>query len=111
MSVALSTDPTMPHERARNLQGPAGHWLSRRSHRRGRPEAEVPARPNRRTADRRDARGILAPMRSAPAISFARPDAEAVWRPDAALLADARVADFLRHLDAGDLDAVQARAV
>src|SRR4051794_24896072 len=56
-------------------------------------------------------RGILGPMRIASSISFARPDAEAAWHPDDALLADARAAEFVRRLGIPDLDAVQARAV
>ncbi len=44
-------------------------------------------------------------------LSFARADADATWRPDAALLRDARVAGFVRDLGLPDLDAVQARAV
>jgi acetyl-CoA synthetase len=50
-------------------------------------------------------------MRTVPTIAFARPDAEAVWRPDAGLLADARVAGFVRGLGLPTLDAVQERAV
>ena len=43
--------------------------------------------------------------------SFARPDADAAWRPGMALLAEARAARFVRDLGLPDLDAVQARAV
>jgi acetyl-CoA synthetase len=50
-------------------------------------------------------------MRTAPPLSFARADVDAAWRPDAALLAEARPAEFVRRLGAEDLDAVQARAV
>jgi acetyl-CoA synthetase len=50
-------------------------------------------------------------MRTVPTIAFARPDAEAVWRPDPGLLADARVAGFVRGLGLPTLDAVQERAV
>ena len=50
-------------------------------------------------------------MRAEQPISLARPDAEAAWRPDAALLAEARAAQFLRRTGLPDLDALQARAV
>jgi acetyl-CoA synthetase len=42
---------------------------------------------------------------------FARLDAEAPWRPDAALLADSRPARLLRVSGMPDLDALQSRAV
>jgi len=50
-------------------------------------------------------------MRTERPISFARHDADAAWRPDAALLADARAAQFLQRTGLPDLDALQARAV
>jgi acetyl-CoA synthetase len=42
---------------------------------------------------------------------FARPDAEAPWRPDAAGLAEHRATGLLRRLGVGDLEAAQGRAV
>jgi len=42
---------------------------------------------------------------------FARPDADAVWRPDPERLADSRLARFLATTGLPDLDALQARAV
>jgi acetyl-CoA synthetase len=50
-------------------------------------------------------------MPDAPSISFARPDSDAAWRPGPDLLADARIARFVRGLRLPDLDAVHARAV
>ena len=43
-------------------------------------------------------------------IAFARPDADAPWRPNAALLHEHRAAGLIHRLG-GDLEAVQARAV
>jgi acetyl-CoA synthetase len=42
---------------------------------------------------------------------FARPDAEAPWRPDAELLATSRLAGLLRATGQASLEALQARAV
>ena len=43
--------------------------------------------------------------------AFARPDAEAPWRPDRALLADHRAGRLIGLLGDGDLETLQARAV
>ncbi len=43
--------------------------------------------------------------------AFARPDADAPWRPGPDLLADSRLARFIARTGLGDLDALQARAV
>ena len=50
-------------------------------------------------------------MPTGPTISFARPDAEAPWRPDASLLAEARAARFIHRLGLPDIDALQARSI
>jgi acetyl-CoA synthetase len=43
-------------------------------------------------------------------LAFARPDADAPWRPDGAVLADHRAARLVERLGRGDLEALQARA-
>jgi acetyl-CoA synthetase len=43
--------------------------------------------------------------------TFARPDAEAPWRPDDDLLAESRLAGLVRASGAPDLEALQARAL
>ncbi len=43
--------------------------------------------------------------------AFARPDADAAWRPDRALLAEHRAARLIERAGAGDLETLQARAV
>ncbi len=44
-------------------------------------------------------------------LAFARPDADAPWCPDRALLADHRAARLVDRVGGGDLEALQARAV
>jgi acetyl-CoA synthetase len=50
------------------------------------------------------------PPTSAPAPAFARPDAEAPWRPGPELLADSRLARLVARSGLADLDILQARA-
>src|SRR6185369_13037577 len=80
---------------------------------RGRPDlAQLPALNERPPVPTRTERvGYSRSMPGSLSRSFARPDADAAWRPDMALLAEARAARFVRDLGLPDLDAVQARAV